>query len=364
MKIESLAIALAPAALIAALACAAHAQTPVQPSPYREGYRKSSEAADRIATASTSNSDLPAGYRIFPFDVENATATSLRGIAGNKIVGCYMTGSKAAGTHTHGLSALFVPNQPMSSRTEDVPGALNTYPSGINSESQIVGHINPVSNAITNQGFFNNGGSVSTIVGPGSSQTLSGTLASGIDSKGQIVGSYSTGLMTHGFLQVNGQLTTFDYPHDSQIITDWTTIPTGINENGFVVGVHSGAGGINMGSIAGSQTGDAIGNHGFVWNLNSGIFYTLDDPDSDSNTVPTSINSGDQVAGYFADGRGTHGFVFGPAADGSWGFATVDVPGAGTTRIFGLGDDGTIVGDYTDSKGMTHGFVAVPSPGN
>src|SRR5690242_16242443 len=38
-------------------------------------------------------------------------------------------------------------------------------------------------------------------------------------------------------------------------------------------------------------------------------------------------------------------------------FTTLDVKGANSTQIFGIGDSGAAVGDYVDSAGATHGVV-------
>jgi hypothetical protein len=45
-------------------------------------------------------------------------------------------------------------------------------------------------------------------------------------------------------------------------------------------------------------------------------------------------------------------------------FITIDVPGAIFTEAFGVNNAGQIVGDYMDSSGVVHGFVAtaVPEP--
>ena len=41
---------------------------------------------------------------------------------------------------------------------------------------------------------------------------------------------------------------------------------------------------------------------------------------------------------------------------GPFEFASIDYPGAATTRVFGINRRGDVVGAYVDSAGKTHGF--------
>jgi hypothetical protein len=51
----------------------------------------------------------------------------------------------------------------------------------------------------------------------------------------------------------------------------------------------------------------------------------------------------------------SHGFIY---DNGS--FATIDFPGASGTEAWGINDGGEIAGNYIDSSGNSHGFVANP----
>jgi len=68
---------------------------------------------------------------------------------------------------------------------------------------------------------------------------------------------------------------------------------------------------------------------------------------------PVSINDKDQVAGYFSDAAGEHGFLRQP--DGT--LATFDVPGAQNTVPAGISAAGVITGSYYPPKHGAGGFV-------
>jgi probable HAF family extracellular repeat protein len=60
------------------------------------------------------------------------------------------------------------------------------------------------------------------------------TRANGINNAGQIVGGYTDGTGTHGFLDTNGTFTTLNFPGSTY------TEATGINNLGQIVGIYSG----------------------------------------------------------------------------------------------------------------------------
>jgi len=70
-------------------------------------------------------------------------------------------------------------------------------------------------------------------------------------------------------------------------------------------------------------------------------------------TQATGVNDSDEVVGSYTTGSGnsavTHGFVW---RDGKFG--AVNVPGGSSTTVNDL------VGFYTDAKGNTDGFLALP----
>ena len=42
-------------------------------------------------------------------------------------------------------------------------------------------------------------------------------------------------------------------------------------------------------------------------------------------------------------------------------YTTIDVPGATSTSAFGISDSGNVAGGYTDSSGVSHGFLMTGS---
>jgi probable HAF family extracellular repeat protein len=101
------------------------------------------------------------------------------------------------------------------------------------------------------------------------------TVAYGINSSGQVVGFFSNGTGTHGFVYTAGVFTTLDVPGASN------TVATGINDSGQIVGYYS----------------DATGSYGFV--DTGGVFATtIQDPiGHPGNTSAWGINNSGQVVG-------------------------------------------------------------------
>src|SRR5204863_10188271 len=98
-----------------------------------------------------------------------------------------------------------------------------------------------------------------------------GTLASGINDTGQIVGTYADAGGVHGFLLSGGSYSTLDAPLAQQ-----HTPAQGINGTGQIVGIYFGHAGLHSGL------------HGF---LNNKALYTpVDDPWRADRTPAPGIN--------------------------------------------------------------------------
>ncbi len=80
------------------------------------------------------------------------------------------------------------------------------------------------------------------------------------------------------------------------------------------------------------------------------IFTTLDVPGA-ASTRAFGINGAGQIVGSFGAGNSTHGFLY-----SGGGFTTFDVPGATGTRASGINGSGQIVGSFSAGN-STHGFV-------
>ncbi len=114
------------------------------------------------------------------------------------------------------------------------------------------------------------------------------------------------------------------------------------------------------GNVLGGSYEDANGNsHGFT--ERGGVFTTIDEPNSASNTSVQSIYR-DALAGAVEDANGIeHGFI-----ETSGVYTTTDVPRSSATQVRGVtgyshkGITGyTLVGVYADGNGQ-HGFIAHP----
>ena len=78
---------------------------------------------------------------------------------------------------------------------------------GINSNGQIVG---TYTDANGSHGFLDIGGMFSSIDAPFGG--VLGTFATGINDSGQVVGFYAVGNEIHGFLDFGGAFTSIEYP--------------------------------------------------------------------------------------------------------------------------------------------------------
>ncbi|HEV2690922.1 MAG TPA: hypothetical protein VGV35_20340 [Bryobacteraceae bacterium] len=216
------------------------------------------------------------------------------------------------------------------------------------------------------------------------------TSASGINVRGQIVGSYTDQAnVTHGFLLRDDDFTTIDYPGAV------ATQARGINPRGDIVGTHQdgnlntpGAGGDIHGFLlrAGSaipepidypghlntisqritsdgeifgcyHDHDTMGSmHGIV--LKHGEFSALDGSEDGLN-VPASMNNGATPGGKVITGLYTD-MMTGKARSyiiTRGVFTPFDVPGAIATSAWDISPSGDIVGVYRDNSLKAHGFL-------
>ena len=82
-------------------------------------------------------------------------------------------------------------------------------------------------------------------------------------------------------------------------------------------------------------------------------YITFDCPGATSTSI-LDINNNGQVVGYYADTTGVHGFL---SALGSPGCSTVEPPGSTSSTASGINDAGFIVGYYQSSGNGIQGFT-------
>ena len=172
-----------------------------------------------------------------------------------------------------------------------------------------------------------------TIDFPGAITT---TLNGGPNPQGTSVGTYTdVSNVTHGFtLTKKDVFTSFDPPGSTG------TTPNFITPQGVIVGGYL----------------DATGtSHGFI--LDNGQYPTVDFPGA-SSTVLTGRNPSGEMTGFScvvascASGT-THSFTVSKKGV----FTSFDPPGAVSSTASTVNPSRAVVGAYTDSAGMTHGYL-------
>jgi uncharacterized membrane protein len=169
-----------------------------------------------------------------------------------------------------------------------------------------------------------------------------GTFPLDINASGDIVGSYASVGLTHGFLRTaDGTLTTIDYPGAL------STMASGVNSEGAIVGFYA------MVAVPGPLTE----RYGFL--LRDGVFTPVDLPGS-KFTSPLGINPEGDVVGRFCTalpcGRPGVGNYFGFRwRDGE--AVVIDPPNARETNAWKISPDGDVVGGYRETGGPNRLFL-------
>jgi uncharacterized membrane protein len=211
--------------------------------------------------------------------------------------------------------------------TISYPGALGTVPTGINDDGQIVGTYYDGSNPYS---FIKQGDKYITLVAPGA--PLYGLCAEDINNFGHIVGGDC--VLTYGFIKVGDIYTPFLSP------TGYSMQVFGVNDYDQIVGTYE-------------EHPAVYGRHGF---LKTGNHFSNIDFDG-MDTELHDINNAGQIVGVY-DGNSYSFLKVGDT------YTPVRYPGAKQTSAQGINDVGQIVGFYVDGDYNVHGFVAtiVPSP--
>ena len=239
----------------------------------------------------------------------------------------------------------------------NVPSAAVSEAWGINNAGQIVGF----DSLGKGDSFVYSGGVFTPIIVP---QASSNTAAFSINNSGQIVGSYDAG--TSGFLYNAGVYTSLTRPaygiNDYGVIVGY--VPNSASNTGYLYNNGSytpisfpGAqstlpSGINnAGQIVGSYEGPGVLQSGFLYS--HGTYTTIYVPGS-SYTSVQSINDAGQIVGSFQDATGVHPFIY------SNGTYTTLVGSLLTNLSYasGINDLGQIVGQFYNPLG--NGFLANP----
>jgi hypothetical protein len=263
----------------------------------------------------------------------------------DEIAGYFGSGAKG---HPNKGYTVVPPYNRASYAAENFPGSVQTQVTGLNNSGVTVGFFsrhNTASMSNDNHGFWRSAAGVyhqadfptSDPASPPVDQLL------GINGHGLAVGFYTNKQgfnRSYSLNTTNGKFARIIEPgHAGANIT-----ATGINLAGFVTGFFAAPhGATDSFLLAGKK------------------FTTIAFPGA-SATTAFGLNNRSEVVGAYTTGSGdkakSHGFTW----TKSGGFVTVDDPkGKGATLVNGVNSAGDLVGFYTDKKGNTDGFLAIPT---
>ena len=275
--------------------------------------------------------------------------------------------------------------------TVDVPGAASTSAMGINDRGQVVGsYMDPAGRT---HGFVETGGHFTTIDVPGAGNTE----ITAINNLGQFVGDFTDASGSHGFLDSFGHISTIDMPgadgtylggiNDLGQIVGGADMPGGsIREVAFldsggsfstlhvpgyqntaaappIGGTYMWASGINDGGQITVDVHNAPGSFsGAAYIDSNGTFSKIAPPDANGPPSVGGINDSGVTAGGYAitPPAGTLAVPQVGYADSNGTFTPLAPFGSNAAQAAGIDDLGRVVGNYTDSLGHTHGFLATP----
>lgn len=225
------------------------------------------------------------------------------------------------------------------------PGSTFTRAVGINRYGDIVGDQQNAGNNNGNgndYGYLLKGGVFTSIVFPSSDLTI----PAGINAKDDIVGWYLDKSGTHGFLFSAGTFTSIDFPGAAADTEAWK-----IND---------------FDEIAGRYKGSTDGKY-HVFLLSRGNFTAIpDDPDAFETAVVEDggLNSAGQIVSQYHSSKQCalfssvgclHGFLLSSGV-----YTTIDYPNSTETLVLGINSSQDVVGGYEDTSGKFHAFLRTP----
>ncbi len=230
-------------------------------------------------------------------------------------------------------------------------GLEGTSAMGINTQGDVVGYyVHGVFPNLTLHGFLLRQGHYTTINDPAAGKrSHMGTAATGINAAGDIVGYYiDSGAVYHGFLLHRGRYTTLDDPEAARRLSAELppgTMASGINAAGDIVGYYLDGGAVY---------------HGFLLHRGryTAIDDPMAPSDVLVGSQAHGINAEGDIVGFYIDDTDmSHGFLL---HHGLYTAIDDPLAGSGTlggTQVLGINPEGDIVGYYTDSGGTRHGFL-------
>jgi len=208
-----------------------------------------------------------------------------------------------------------------------VPGALQTFPGGVNNKGVTVGQYQDQNSGL--HGYILKGKNVITLDDPNGTSTG----ANNLNPSGaiRVVGAYvnSSGASV-GFLYKSGEYT--DIPGPTGAIG---TTAAGINDSGAIVGYYADSAGITHGFLLAGET-----------------YTTLDVPGAIA-TYATGINKKGTIVLYWMDSSG----VLNSSVYNGTTYNTINVPKASGSAALDLNTAGDVTYEWMDPSGAAHGAL-------
>jgi hypothetical protein len=235
---------------------------------------------------------------------------------------------------------------------ENFPHSVQTQVTGLNDDGVQVGFYSTQNNASgvnNNFGWYFNGSFHRVVFPTGNNNKPTVDQLLGVNDHDIAVGFYLNGSGTSRGYTYNIKTGRFS------LVTE-PGAPTGGKAPNLSANAIN-----NAGAVAGSFTTSGGVTDAFL-KLAGGAFHKIAVPGATS-TAAFGVNDNDTVVGTYTDGSGAsatmHGFIW--RIGGSLTTKVDDPNGIGTTTLNGINNEGDIVGFYVDSKGNTDGIVGFPA---
>lgn len=223
-----------------------------------------------------------------PNDQADPTFNQLLSINNEGTIAGYFDSGTPASVHPNKGYTLSPPYSQGSCHNENFPGSQQTQVTGINNTDRTVGCWADANG--DNCGFVEHDGRFTNVVDPNAPKSAPGAPTveqllrvndhdTDINDKGQISGFVQNGANSEGFFDDHGKIILLAGPSDAMSVQ-----ALGLN---------------NQGEVVGSFTDQANNTHGFVYDVQTHKYQTIDDPHANGLTVINGINDKNQLVGFY-----------------------------------------------------------------
>jgi len=278
------------------------------------------------------------------------TFNQLLGINNNgRIAGYFGSGVKGHPNKGYTITAPYAQGD---IKGENFPHSVQTQVTGLNDDGVQVGFYstqNTASGVNNNFGWYFNGSFHEVVFPTGNNDKPTTDQLLGVNDHDVAVGFYLNGSgVSRGY--------TYNIKtHHFALVTE-PGAPTGGRAPNLSANAIN-----NSGAVAGSFTTSHGVTEAFL-KLPGGAFHAIVVPGATA-TAAFGVNDNDTVVGTYTDGTGssatTHGFIW--RIGGSLTTNVDDPQGIGTTTLNGINNEGDIVGFYVDGAGNTDGILGFPA---